>query len=177
MCSWTNTSPKGIKVRARGCRRAGPGPGLHDELEDRQDSAAVGCAELNGSRIALRSAPVAKLPWWWPRHLGGRLGWSAAGFSIGVDPGGWVELREALDQLDVPARVVDQPVTRPTQQDEVVQTGGAAVLPRDHVVGFAPTRRAPTPGTTPIPSNNSAAQAVGDDAGQSTHIQGLTLAV
>ena len=106
---------------------------------------------------------------------GGGLGWwSSAGLLLRIDPRWRVELRAAVDQGDVPTRVMDQAVTRPAQKDEIPERGHAALFPTDDVVRLAPARWAPTPGATPVPGHDRTPQPVRDHPGQPPHIQRLT---
>jgi hypothetical protein len=52
-----------------------------------------------------------------------------AGSSLEVGVGGWDELRASVTHPDVPVGVVDDAVMSATEEGEVVQGGGAAVLP------------------------------------------------
>ena len=69
--------------------------------------------------------------------------------------------------------VVDQPVADPAQHDQVGQRGRPAVLPGEHVVDFAPRRRASAPDATAVAGGDRPAHPVRDAAGLAPDIQRL----
>src|SRR5215475_2122391 len=63
------------------------------------------------------------------RGRGGSFGWCCGPLAVGCSG-------------ESPPSFVDGSVVSPAEEDEVVQAGGAAVGPRDDVVGVGPWRRA-----------------------------------
>ena len=72
---------------------------------------------------------------------------------------------------------MDQPVTRPAQEHQVLERGEPAVFPRDEVVRLTPAGGSAAAGAAPIAADHRAAQAVRDHPGQPAHIQRLAAPV
>ena len=101
--------------------RSGRGEGAHPL----QDAGAV-------ERADRRRGPQ-RDGWWW--------GWSTEGAAAGAG-----ELQAAVvEPFHPPAAVMDPVVVVRAQQGQVVQIGGAAVLPPHDVMSLAPARRPLTP--------------------------------
>ncbi len=102
-------------------------------------------------------------------------GGHAAALSDG-EPLGWDEPGYAGGHVDRPLGVVDLIMMGATQHHQVVDVGGAAVLPLDHVVHLAPTRWSITPRmrAATVAGGDRAPDPDRDDAAGPTHIQRLT---
>src|SRR5882757_3717833 len=92
----------------------------------------------------------------------------SSGLSVGVEVGGWEELGESVDgvDLDGPFGVVDQTVMKTTNQNSIVQCGRPAVCPVANVMPGAPFRWSVTvwEGASSVPEDQGAADGSGEQS-------------
>src|ERR671911_287702 len=97
-------------------------------------------------------------------------GWPTdRGWAGGADPASGVGGFEGGvgEEFGVPAGAVEQVMMPGTEQHQVVEPGGAAVVPEAHVVALAPVGGAVAAGETavPVPDHEGVEQGGGDGAG------------